>query len=598
MQKMSHLQMPLAEDTLTPPSHQKPFKPYKTQLAPTALMVSLLLIGQQSVQSQTLSESAARAIEAQRRSAEREEQLRKQLERTPHIHLQEPTEESKGLLNLSETPCFVIKTLEIKGLEALDGLNMHSRLSQALSKPDTPIGQCLGIQGIQTLVGRLQNALVAHGYITSQVDVGPQNIQSGHLQLIIVPGRLGQKKLQPDNAKVSLRNVLPLHPGDTVNLRNIEQALENLKRPPTAEADIQIEPGQSPGLSDLVIDWRQKSPYRWGFTLDDSGTRSTGKVQGSATLHIDNPLGLSDLLYLTLNQSLAAADPGPRGTKGYTAHYSVPWEWWVFSATLSDNRYHQSIAGAFQNYIYSGTTQNIELKANRIVQRDSLGKTSIGIKAFQRASRNFIEDTEVEVQRRTVGGFEATLGHQRKWGEGNIHAQLNYKRGTGAFGSLNPPEEAFGEGTSRMHILSADASAEAPFQLGPQKLTYIASWRAQNNRTILSTQDQFSIGGRHTVRGFDGLNVLSAERGWTWRNELVAPLGQSGQKLYLAIDHGRVSGPSAARVQKQHLTGGAIGLRGQIGPLQFDVFAGRPLQKPDNLQTSRHVAGFAISANF
>jgi hypothetical protein len=103
MQKMSHLQMPLAEDTLTPPSHQKPFKPYKTQLAPTALMVSLLLIGQQSVQSQTLSESAARAIEAQRRSAEREEQLRKQLERTPHIHLQEPTEESKGLLNLSET---------------------------------------------------------------------------------------------------------------------------------------------------------------------------------------------------------------------------------------------------------------------------------------------------------------------------------------------------------------------------------------------------------------------------------------------------------------------------------------------------------------
>ena len=134
--------------------------------------------------------------------------------------------------------------------------------------------------------------------------------------------------------------------------------------------------------------------------------------------------------------------------------------------------------------------------------------------------------------------------------------------------------------------------------MGPQKLTYNGSWRAQNNRTILSTQDQFSIGGRHTVRGFDGLSVLSAERGWTWRNELVAPLGQSGQKLYLAIDHGRVSGPSAARVPNQHLTGSAIGLRGQIGPLQFDVFAGRPLQKPDNLQTSRQVAGFAISANF
>lgn len=591
-------QMPLAKKNLPSPSTPKPPKANKKQLAPTALMLSLLLLGHQTVHSQTLSESAARAIEAQRRSTEREEQLRKQLERTPHVHLQKEEEDKSGLLNLNETPCFVIQSLELKGLDALDGLNLQRRLSQAIAQPDAPIGQCLGVQGIQILVGRLQNALVAHGYITSQVNVGPQNINTGHLQLEIVPGRLGQKRLQQENPKISLRNVLPLNPGDTVNLRHVEQALENLKRIPSAEADIQIEPGQEPGLSDLVIDWKQSSPYRWGLTLDDSGTRSTGKIQGSATLHIDNPLGLSDLLYLTLTHSLAAADPGPRGTKGYTAHYSLPWHWWTFSATLSDNRYHQSIAGAFQNYIYSGTTQNIELKANRIVQRDSLGKTSFGIKAFQRASRNFIEDTEVEVQRRTVGGFEATLGHQRKWGQGSIQAQLNYKRGTGAFGSLNPPEEAFGEGTSRMQILSADASVEAPFQLGSQKLTYNGSWRAQNNRTILSSQDQFSIGGRHTVRGFDGLNVLSAERGWTWRNELVAPLGQSGQKIYLAIDHGRVSGPSAAKVQNQHLTGSAIGLRGQIGPLQFDVFAGRPLQKPDNLQTSRQVAGFAISANF
>lgn len=568
------------------------------QRAPTALMVSLLLSAHPAANSQNLSETAARAIEAQRRSAEREEQLRKQLERSPHVHLQEVQEDKNGLLNRNETPCFAIQSLELKGLDALDGLNLHRRLSQTIAKPDPAIGQCLGVQGIQTLVARLQNALVAHGYITSQVNVGPQNIQSGHLELEIVPGRLGKKRLQPDNAPVSLRNVLPMNPGDTVNLRKIEQALENLKRVPSAEADIQIEPGEEPGQSDLVIDWKQASPYRWGFTLDDSGTRSTGKIQGSATLHVDNLLGLSDLLYVSLTRSLAGADPGPRGTQGYTAHYSLPWQWWTFSATLSDNRYHQNIAGAFQSYIYSGNTQSIELKANRIVQRDSLGKTTLGIKTFQRASRNFIEDTEVEVQRRTVGGFEATLGHQRKWGQGNIQAQLNYKRGTGAFGSLNPPEEAFGEGTSRMQIFSADASLEAPFELWRQKLTYNGSWRAQNNQTLLSVQDQFSIGGRHTVRGFDGLNVLSAERGWTWRNEIVTPLGQSGQKLYLAIDHGRVAGPSAAKVQNQYLTGSAIGLRGQIGPLQFDVFAGRPLQKPDNLQTSRQVAGFAISANF
>lgn len=67
---------------------------------------------------------------------------------------------------------------------------------------------------------------------------------------------------------IALRTALPARPGDILNLRDIEQALENFKRVPTAEADIEIVPGEQPGESDLLIKWRQARPVPVGEDRD------------------------------------------------------------------------------------------------------------------------------------------------------------------------------------------------------------------------------------------------------------------------------------------------------------------------------------------
>ena len=131
--------------------------------------------------------------------------------------------------------------------------------------------------------------------------------------------------------------------GDILNLRDIEQALENFKRVPTAEADIQIEPANVKtdasqnnamlGFSDVVIRYQQRFPVRISVGLDDSGSNSTGKYQGSTTLSGDNLLSLNDLFYVNYNHDLGGGDPGKRGTKGYSAHYSIPWDYWLLSTT-------------------------------------------------------------------------------------------------------------------------------------------------------------------------------------------------------------------------------------------------------------------------
>jgi hemolysin activation/secretion protein len=532
-----------------------------------------------------------------RRTQEREAQQRRQRETEPDVHLQQPGQSSAALPLKDESPCFPIKRIALSGEGAngfswlLDYADGHAQLPQ----PDPVVGRCVGVQGIQIVIDRMQNALISRGFVTTRVLAGPQSLQGGDLVLTLVPGRGGEVRWAPGTgARGSRWNTVPRSHGDLLNLRDIEQALENFKRVPTAEADIQIAPGTEPGTSDLVIAYQQQMPFRVSATADDSGTRSTGKFQGSTTFSCDNCWTLSDLFYITWLHDLGGRDPGARGTRGHIVHYSVPFGYWLAGFTQSKNRYHQTVAGANQDYLYSGNSRNTEFKLARVVHRDAVGKTTFGLKGFQRTSNNFIDDTEVEVQRRVVSGMEWSLNHRRSWKGGSLDANATFRRGTGAWGSLTAPEEQFGEGTSRMRMWLLDATVSQSFTLGGQRLQYSGEWRGQFNRTPLSPQDRFSIAGRYTVRGFDGLWVLSAEHGWLLRNEVSMPV-PGGLRAYGGVDTGHVGGPSAGTLVGTSLTGAVLGLRGQLPHLQYEVFVGKPLRKPELFRTSGHAAGFSLA---
>ena len=110
---------------------------------------------------------------------------------------------------------------------------------------------------------RVQNALIAQGYVTTRVLIKPQDPKPGVLTLTLIPGRIHAIRFaDPASWRARWFNALPARPGDVLNLRDIEQALENFKRVPTADADIQIEPAGADGESDLVIAWKETLPIR------------------------------------------------------------------------------------------------------------------------------------------------------------------------------------------------------------------------------------------------------------------------------------------------------------------------------------------------
>jgi hemolysin activation/secretion protein len=564
--------------------------------AKCAVLLSFILAAQASTAQAPLDPSSEL-----RRQQERQEAERARQQPPVDARVQAPDAAAPAIpaqLPANETPCFPIKQVQLVGQDSEQFAWLLDHLA-GVGKDDSPLGKCVGANGINVLLKRAQDALIGRGFVTSRALAQPQDISQGQLALSIIAGRIREIRYeQPSNPRNPALKPLPLRSGNILNLRDVEQALENLKRVPTAEADIKIEPGAAPGESDLVITYNQKMPFRVNVTLDDAGGKGTGIYQSAVTFSYDNWWTASDLFYVTFNQEVGGKDPGPRGTKGHSAHYSIPLGYWTIAINSSASNYFQTVAGASQDYIYSGSSENGDVKLSRLVHRDADSKITLSLRGFYRASKNFIDDTEVQVQRRKIGGLELGANYRIFVGRATIDASLNYKRGTGAFGSLPSPEEAFGEGTSRFKLITTDINYSQPFKAGAQNMRWSTNWRAQWDRSPLTPQDRFSIGSRYSVRGFNGENSLSAERGFTLRNELAFALGDSGQEAYLALDHGRVGGASSAILQGKKLTGMALGLRGGWKGFQYEAFVGRPLSKPEFFKGPRTTGGFNLSYSF
>ncbi|MDG4476265.1 ShlB/FhaC/HecB family hemolysin secretion/activation protein [Desulfobacterales bacterium RS19-109] len=580
----------------------------KPQIVRQALRCILLIfviasMSAEETWSQTVSPTDA-ANQEFLRQQERERVLRQQLEQRPDVRLPIPIVPDLNRLPLDESPCFAIQQIVLEG----DASEKFQWALAAANKTednqdDVAFGRCLGTRGINLVMRRVQNALVNRGYVTARVLAEPQNLSLGTLKLTLIPGRLRSIRFAPGtSARATQWNAVPASPGDLLNLRDIEQALENFKRVPTAEADIEITPAEGPdaqpGESDLVIQWKQGVPLRLSVFADDSGAKATGKYQGGTTLSFDHLLTLNDQAYLSFNHDLEGDGSDPQGTHGFTAYYSLPFGYWLLGFTTSSNRYYQTVVGVNQDYVYSGESRNSDIKLSRLVYRDAVRKTTLSLSGWKRSSQNYIDDTEVEVQRRRMAGWEAGIAHREFIGAATLDLNAKYRRGTGALNALPAPEEPFDEGTSRPKIVMADAQLNVPFVVGAQHLRYTGTWRAQWNHTPLVPQDRFAIGGRYTVRGFDGENLLSADRGWLIRNDLGLALWETGQDLYLGIDYGEVAGPSSEYLIGTRLTGGILGLRGGYKGLAYDMFIGQPLNKPDGFSSVAGVVGFNVNWSF
>lgn len=544
---------------------------------------------------QPVPDAVLRATEIQRRQEQEVEAQRARAAERPDVLSPAAAQQAGGLAFPAETPCFLIREL------VWEAAQPPELLAQAASPV---LGQCVGGQGLRALQEYLIGLLVDRGQVTARVVVPEQSLAAGTLTLRYLPGRISAVK--GEGAIGWWRTALPTGPGGELNQRDLDQALENVRRLGSqADAAIDIAPGPELGDSDILI--RPGTGKRWHGYLggDNGGMDTVGKYQLNAGLTLDSPLFLYDQLSVSWNSNAHWRD-AESNTRAASVNYSIPFGYWTFFAGASKSSYRQTVAGFDEPIIYGGTTKQVQAGVSVVPYRGTAYKGNMSFSLLRKRTESTLNDVPIDVQRRDVTGYEISYGHRQYVGQAVLDL------GGGVRGTLpqfsDQPGYVYGDPdwNGRSTIYTANAGLYLPFKLADQPFAYQANWQIQHAKTAIVPTDYFTIGNRYAVRGFDGQMTLAAEDGWTLRNDLSLNLegltGLPGQQLYTGVDVGRVGGPSAAYLSGRTLVGAVAGLRGRFSlpyvNASYDLSAGWPLKKPESLKTASTVFAMAVMFEF
>jgi len=539
--------------------------------------------------------------EMERREQERVDERRQTLERAPsELKARAPSAQLGELP--AESPCFVIKTVKLTGKYAERFASITARLGKLP-------GTCVGVRGLAMIASTLDQALVERGYVTSRVSLPAQNLRDGALEIVLHPGLVGAiliEEAPQASTWGTWRNAMPVKVGEPLNIRDIEQGLEQMKRLASQRVVTRIEPGAAPDTSTLVIERQQGDllgRLHGGASMDNSGSKALGRGNAAVNVVLDNPAGWNDLLNVSINSNVTQPTHEHR-SQSATLFYSIPYDYQLFSLFASTSRFGQFVQGTTTRFLSSGSSQSIEGKWGYTAWRTASTKTGASLSLSSRRSRSYLDDVELMVQRRRVTNVEAALNHKQLFGNATLDLELAYRRGVGWFDAQEDlPLATAGGVTVRPRITTLSAEYSLPFQWLATDYRYGSRLRLQTTPDTTLSIDQIAIGSRGTVRGFDGDTVLQAERGFYWRNELSGGTAW-GQVLgmqwlpYAALDMGAVSGPSADVLTGRRLAGAALGLRAAYKAFNADLALAFPLLQPANFPRTGGNVYLSVSYSF
>ncbi len=526
--------------------------------------------------------------------AEREARERAERQAVPEVSgpTAPPAADYRSTELPEETPCFQIDAIVLDGAHR-DAFGFAQRYLNQYR------GRCIGQEGIALMVRRTSDLVLAKGYVTTRIGLPEQNLAAGTLRLQLVPGVIRQIRFAEEGpGDARWKSAFPARPGDILNLRALEQGLEQLKRVPSQDASMELVPGEQPGESDVVITLKQAKRWRAALSLDDAGSEGTGKQQAGATVWADNLLGINDLLTVGVNSD-GSAEKG-KGTHGYNASFTAPLGNWRFSTSTYASRYAQIISGNAEDFSSTGRSRSVDLTVERLLSRGQSYRTAMELRLAQRHSRSFIEGNELLGQRRRTTSAELALLHRQYLGSLQADLRLAHRRGLPWLGG---DDDAAGRDpespTFRYGITSVDIGVGAPVLQGPRPIYWNSALRYQWTSDPLYGSEFISIGGRYTVNGFDGEVMMGGATGGYWRNSLNFSLHRRFSP-YLGVDVGHIATNAVQGIDGGNMVGAHAGARGQMLNLDWDAFIGFPLDAPRVIraQSDARVVGFRLAAQF
>lgn len=526
----------------------------------------------QPVRAQTSDAATTAAREHERRLQEdalRREQQEKEQQKSPDIFLQLPSAESPDSEAQSKT-CIHIRHIDVQGASAFAKPQI-----QALTT--AYINRCLGLPHINQLIKAISNLYIAKGLVTSRAFLQPQNLADGRLEILVVEGRL--EKIESSEGSLSerqLRWVFPDNEHGLVNLRDLEQGLEQLNRLQQNRSEMDIQPGSSTGASRILIHNRLATSWHYGAGFNNSGSEATGKNLATAYVSWDNATNSNDNLYL--NFSDAVSGESPAKSRSYALAYSVPYGYALLSYSGNYFEYQQLVEGSAVSFLTSGTSANHTVNLDYMAYRGQRDKLGVGFSFSRKQSKNYLEDVFLDTSSRVLYLWELGPSYTRHLSAGVFTTSVKWYRSVSWWDAKE--EVVSAEDDFQFDKYTLDSSVSMNFKLADRQFSYQSSLSLFYAPENIIASEGLSLGGRYTIRGLEGDGLFGYSGGY-WRNQIayIHPFKFGGRMdFYAGVDLGRVDDRESVQ---ESVAGSAVGIVLATAGVSLDLAYARALKLPD-----------------
>ncbi|WNK38996.1 ShlB/FhaC/HecB family hemolysin secretion/activation protein [Pantoea agglomerans] len=470
-------------------------------------------------------------------------------------------------------------------------INQISLQQASLITPDTQkrlvapyINQCLSLDRINQLVRAISEWYVQRGYITSRAFLTEQNLSHGTLNITVLEGKLEAIHLQGASAR-QLNMAFPTRAGRILNLRDIEQGMEQINRLRTTPVQIEIIPSTQPGYSIVNLTSTPEFPLTLGLNMDNSGQRSTGVGQLSGSLVGNDLLGVADRWFVSGGRSSAFSDW--RDAQNFQAGVSVPYGYGLLDYSYSWSNYHSRFNANSFDWYSNGDNISNRLSGSWVLFRNGQIKTGVQLGLNHYASHNWLNQTLLQSSSRKLTSLQIGFNHTQKIAGGVATLNPMLSRGMPWFDAESDKGKSDDFPKAEFRKWSVSSSYQRPVT---QKMWWLSSFYAQWSPDRLYGSERLTIGGENSVRGYKE-QYLSGDVGGYLRNELnysLFTLPAIGEiSTTLALDGGWLQSDKQDRYAAGTLWGSSLGLGTRNAHVSTQLSLGIPVSYPNYLAPDR-----------
>ena len=439
---------------------------------------------------------------------------------TPALRI-EPTAATAPTAQAS-TP-IAVTTIEISGNESFDTATLKALVADAEGRTQT-------LTELNTLARRITDFYIAQGQPLASAFLPEQTMNDGVLRIVVVEAKYGQIRVE-NSSRISTAQlesfVESLKSGDVVLQGPLDRSLLLLRDLAGVTVMANARPGTEAGTTDLVLTAVDAPRVTGTYSIDNQGSKSSGRERAIASMDLRNFLGYGETfsgLALTSGAGMAyarAAVQAPVNGVGTTVGGGVA-------------QLQYKLGDVFASLDANGTATVYDAFVQQSLVRSTRAVLNADLRFEYKILKDRVDSVNTRTYRTLTSMTPGLSGELRdEWGGGGrTNFSISYTVGGVEFGDAtaeSKDQDVAGANTKGSYArLNVELARQQSLGAWPAlaNTTLFARVRGQGANKNIDSSEQISIAGPQGVRGYDA-NALSGAQGYVATLELRQMLANS-----------------------------------------------------------------------